>query len=66
MPKRFAGAEVNTQTYRHATAVECLAGFLYLTDPQRLHALMAFLDLDGEALTQATASWDGSSGSSID
>jgi ribonuclease-3 family protein len=44
-PKRMGRAAVTRETYREATAVECLAGFLYLTDSARLHALMAEVGL---------------------
>ena len=44
-PKRMGRAAVTRETYREATAVECLAGFLYLTDAARLHALMAEVGL---------------------
>eukprot|EP00884_Botryococcus_braunii_P019233 jgi/Botrbrau1/5994/Bobra.104_1s0024.1 len=46
VPKRLVAAK-SGEAYRKATALECLAGFLYLTDPARLHALMVYLGLGG-------------------
>lgn len=39
-PKR-----IDLDTYRHATSLETLVGYLYLTNPQRLIELLAHLDL---------------------
>ncbi len=32
-------------TYKHATALECLVGYMYLTDPRRLQSMMVHLGL---------------------
>jgi ribonuclease III family protein len=47
MPRRLAQAGGTREVYRAATAVECLVGYLYLTDPPRLHLLMEHLGLGG-------------------
>ena len=44
-PDRFRG--ISSVTYKHATALECLVGYMYLTDPQRLQTLMLHLGLGG-------------------
>jgi len=41
-PSRF---QAGSRTYKHATALECLVGFLYLTNPGRLQQLMVHLGL---------------------
>ncbi|CAL8461802.1 g1333 [Coccomyxa elongata] len=51
IPPRFKASGKHAETYKHATAMECLAGYLYLTDPQRLHALMSYLGLGGSSST---------------
>eukprot|EP00898_Chlorokybus_atmophyticus_P001393 jgi/Chlat1/2254/Chrsp17S02788 len=43
VPKRLLGG-----TYRNATALECLVGYLYLSDPARLQDLMSHIGMDGE------------------
>mgnify|MGYP002783869880 CR=1 FL=1 len=40
-PKR-----VEREIYQHATSLETLIGYLYITDPQRLNQLLAKLELD--------------------
>eukprot|EP00667_Euglena_gracilis_P027073 EG_transcript_33182 len=45
VPKRLRGERKGSATYHTGTAVECLVGYLHLTNPQRLAELMAFLDL---------------------
>lgn len=46
VPKRIAaGGQLKRDTYRSATALECLVGLLYLTDAGRLHELMVHLGL---------------------
>lgn len=47
VPKRFAGAGPHAATYRAATAAEALVGWLYLTAPDRLHAVMGYVGLGG-------------------
>ncbi|HEY9675573.1 MAG TPA: ribonuclease III domain-containing protein [Waterburya sp.] len=37
---------VDPKIYQQATSLETLLGYLYLTDPQRLTQLLAYLDLD--------------------
>lgn len=37
----------HANVYRSATALECLVGYLYVTDSRRLHALMRYLGLGG-------------------
>jgi ribonuclease-3 family protein len=37
---------LNPEIYQQATSLETLMGYLYLTDPQRLTQLMAYLELD--------------------
>ncbi|KAL4444377.1 hypothetical protein ABPG75_012114 [Micractinium tetrahymenae] len=44
-PKRLSDTELKRETYRAATAMECLCGYLYLSDPERLHAMMGLLGL---------------------
>ncbi|GMH43306.1 hypothetical protein BSKO_11228 [Bryopsis sp. KO-2023] len=44
MPKRLKGA-LSVEIYRQSTAIECLIGYLYLSDPIRLHTLMEHLQL---------------------
>ncbi|KAK9821245.1 hypothetical protein WJX74_000535 [Apatococcus lobatus] len=44
-PTRFSKSSVHKNTYRNATALECLVGYLHLTDPVRLHQLMLHLEL---------------------
>ena len=50
----------HANVYRSATALECLVGFLYVTDARRLHAVMRYLGLggpeDGEGLASAVLS----------
>ena len=38
---------LDPEIYQQATSLETLIGYLYLTDPQRLHQLLAQLDLEG-------------------
>ncbi|KAL3138810.1 hypothetical protein ABBQ32_005650 [Trebouxia sp. C0010 RCD-2024] len=45
IPKRFSQSGKHAQTYRAATSIECLIGFLYLTDAQRLHHVMNYIGL---------------------
>lgn len=45
IPKRFSQSGKHAQTYRAATAIECLVGYLYLTDAERLHELMSYIGL---------------------
>ncbi|DBA72086.1 hypothetical protein WJX79_005192 [Trebouxia sp. C0005] len=45
IPKRFSQSGKHAQTYRAATAIECLVGYLYLTDSDRLHQLMTYIGL---------------------
>lgn len=40
-PARLRKSPDATLIYRKATAVECLTGYLYLTDTERLHSFMA-------------------------
>lgn len=47
-PKRFSKPQVTREVYRAATAVECLVGYLYLTDMNRLQQLMELCGLDCE------------------
>ncbi|EIE25234.1 ribonuclease III [Coccomyxa subellipsoidea C-169] len=49
VPPRFKASGKHAETYKHATAMECLAGYLYLTNPERLHALMDYLGLGGSS-----------------
>lgn len=37
----------HANVYRAATALECLVGYLYVTDARRLHAVMRYLGLGG-------------------
>jgi len=37
---------LNRKIYQQATSLETLLGYLYLTDPQRLTQLLAYLELD--------------------
>lgn len=37
----------HANVYRSATALECLVGYLYVTDSKRLHAVMRYLGLGG-------------------
>jgi len=37
----------HANVYRSATAIECLVGYLYVTDAARLHAVMRYLGLGG-------------------
>ena len=37
----------HANVYRSATALECLVGYLYVTDPPRLHAVMRYVGLGG-------------------
>ena len=59
VPKRFGSAGPHADKYRAATAVECLVGYLYLTDARRLHALMAYLGLGGEGAGGAGEAGEG-------
>ncbi|PSC72418.1 ribonuclease III [Micractinium conductrix] len=43
-PKRLDSG-LKRETYRAATAIECLCGYLYLTDGDRLHEMMGLLGL---------------------
>lgn len=66
VPRRFAGAGPHAATYRAATAAEALVGWLYLTQPSRLAAVMEYVGLGGppdvaEALATARRSDDGGS-----
>ncbi|KAG7672998.1 putative Mini-ribonuclease 3 [Nannochloris sp. 'desiccata'] len=45
-PKRLSQGGMTKQIYREATAIECLAGYLYLTDALRLHEVMAHLGIE--------------------
>ena len=46
IPKRLTGGgEATAGLYRAATALEVLVGWLYVTDPPRLGALMAYLGM---------------------
>lgn len=53
VPRRFAGAGPHAATYRAATAVEALVGWLYLTRPARLAAVMEYVGLGGPADVEA-------------
>lgn len=53
-PKRFSKSGTHGKTYRAATALECLVGFLYLTDMSRLQELMAYIGFDMHANVTAT------------
>ncbi|EFN58128.1 hypothetical protein CHLNCDRAFT_141867 [Chlorella variabilis] len=44
-PKRLSDTGLKRETYRAATAMECLSGYLYLSDPPRLHDMMCLLGL---------------------
>ena len=70
VPKRFAGAGPHAATYRSATAAEALVGWLYLTRPSRLAAVMEYVGLGGpvdvEAALLAARRSDGGGGSSND
>ncbi|CAL5222583.1 g4973 [Coccomyxa viridis] len=48
VPPRFKNNGKAKLTYKHATAMEVLAGYLYLTKPQRLHQMMIYLGLGAE------------------
>ena len=37
----------HANVYRSATALECLVGYLYVTEPTRLHAVVRYLGLGG-------------------
>ncbi|KAK9820588.1 hypothetical protein WJX72_011989 [[Myrmecia] bisecta] len=52
VPKRFVGNGRHMQTYKNATAMECLVGYLYLSDAPRLHQLMLHLGLASETTEQ--------------
>lgn len=52
MPKRTTTGALSREAYREATALECLVGYLYLTQPTRLYEIMAFLGLTGGAEEQ--------------
>jgi ribonuclease-3 family protein len=46
LPRRLSSDKVQRSVYREATAVECLVGYLYMSNErERLHELMEFLDL---------------------
>lgn len=66
-PKRLNDTGLNRATYRAATAIECLCGYLYLSDPERLHEMMGVLDLGdapgpGSSGSSGTGGGSGSSG----
>eukprot|EP00899_Mesostigma_viride_P006275 jgi/Mesvir1/15649/Mv03253-RA.1 len=52
-PKRLADSN---HIYRNATALECLVGYLYISDPSRLSSMMTFLGYGLE--TPACPSYD--------
>lgn len=39
---------INPQIYQQATSLETLVGYLYLTDPERLSELLAYLDFGSD------------------
>lgn len=45
VPQRFSKSGAHAVTYKRATALECLVGWVYLTDAKRLHELMCHLGL---------------------
>ena len=45
VPKRLRGNADSKTVYAKATALECLIGYLYLTDPARLDEVMQILDM---------------------
>ncbi|KAK9814920.1 hypothetical protein WJX73_002089 [Symbiochloris irregularis] len=47
VPKRFHQSGLHGQTYKEATAIECLVGYLYLTDQDRLQEVMTYMGLSG-------------------
>lgn len=47
MPKRTTTGALSKESYREATALECLVGYLYLTQPTRLYEIMSVLGLTG-------------------
>ncbi|KAK9846419.1 hypothetical protein WJX81_003426 [Elliptochloris bilobata] len=49
VPPRFKASGSHAISYKRATAVECLVGYLYLTDAPRLHQLMLHLGISGDA-----------------
>lgn len=52
LPKRLSSDRVQRSVYREATAVECLVGYLYMSNErERLHELMEFLDLVQDSTT---------------
>lgn len=59
-PKRLADTGLKRETYRAATAMECLCGYLYLSDPERLHAMMGLLGLGDDDEAGASSSSGGS------
>jgi ribonuclease-3 family protein len=46
-PTKTVVSGPHANVYRSATALECLVGYLYVTDPRRLHAVMRYLGLGG-------------------
>ncbi|KAI7841706.1 hypothetical protein COHA_004573 [Chlorella ohadii] len=62
-PKRLSDTGLKRETYRAATAMECLTGYLYLSDPDRLHAMMSLLGL-GDAPADGGEAASSSSGGS--
>jgi 23S rRNA maturation mini-RNase III len=45
VPKRLRSDPNSKTVYAKATALECLIGYLYLTDPDRLAEVMELLDM---------------------
>jgi len=45
VPKRLRSNPDSKTIYAKATALECLVGYLYLTDPARLAEIMDVLDM---------------------
>jgi ribonuclease-3 family protein len=53
-PRRLRSTQEGCALYRAATAVECLVGYLHITDPPRLVALLGFLGFPNSAPTVTT------------
>lgn len=64
-PKRLSDTGLKRETYRAATAIECLAGYLYLSDPERLHDMMCQLGL-GDAPPEGSGASSSYESSSVD
>jgi len=45
LPKRLNKSKPSREIYREATAIECLVGYLYTSDMNRLHKVMDHLGM---------------------